>query len=55
MLGVLAACAQLENCVPGGGFAARPDYRPLTKFERRGQALGHGVHDLLFRRREGAA
>ena len=52
MLEVLAACPLLENASPGGGYAARPDYRPLTKFERRGQALGHGVHDLLFRRRD---
>lgn len=33
------------------GFAARPAYRPLTKFERRGLGLGHGVWDLVFRRR----
>jgi tRNA (guanine-N7-)-methyltransferase len=32
------------------GFASRPDYRPLTKFERRGLARGHGVRDLIFRR-----
>jgi tRNA (guanine-N7-)-methyltransferase len=34
-----------------GGFAPRPDYRPLTKFEARGLALGHRVWDLRFRRR----
>ncbi len=34
-----------------GGFAPRPFYRPLTKFERRGIGLGHGVWDLVFRRR----
>ena len=33
------------------GFAPRPDYRPLTKFENRGLKLGHGVWDLVFRRR----
>ena len=33
------------------GFALRPEYRPLTKFERRGLNLGHGVWDLLFERR----
>ena len=33
------------------GFAPRPSYRPLTKFEARGLALGHGVWDLCFRRR----
>jgi tRNA (guanine-N7-)-methyltransferase len=32
------------------GFAPRPDYRPLTKFEARGLRLGHGVRDLVFRR-----
>ncbi len=32
-------------------FAQRPDYRPRTKFEMRGLALGHGVWDVLFRRR----
>ncbi len=31
-------------------YAPRPDYRPLTGFERRGLTLGHGVWDLIFRR-----
>ena len=30
------------------GFAIRPDYRPITKFENRGLKLGHGVWDLMF-------
>jgi tRNA (guanine-N7-)-methyltransferase len=33
------------------GFAVRPDYRPLTKFEQRGLKLGHGVWDIVFARR----
>ena len=33
------------------GYAPRPAYRPLTKFESRGMKLGHGVWDLVFRRR----
>jgi tRNA (guanine-N7-)-methyltransferase len=33
------------------GFAPRPAHRPLTKFERRGLKLGHGVWDIVFRRR----
>lgn len=33
------------------GFAPRPDYRPLTKFESRGLKLGHGVWDVVFRAR----
>ncbi|MCP4407342.1 MAG: tRNA (guanosine(46)-N7)-methyltransferase TrmB [Gammaproteobacteria bacterium] len=32
-------------------FIERPDYRPQTKFERRGIRLGHGVWDLKFQRR----
>jgi len=32
------------------GFAPRPEFRPLTKFERRGERLGHGVWDLLYER-----
>jgi len=52
MLVVLtAADALFENSAGPGAFAPRPDDRPLTKFERRGQRLGHGVWDLLFRRR----
>ena len=49
MLEVLAAQPQLENTA--GNFAARPHYRPLTKFENRGLKLGHGVWDLVFRKR----
>ena len=33
------------------GFAPRPDYRPLTKFENRGLRLGHGVWDVIFRKK----
>jgi tRNA (guanine-N7-)-methyltransferase len=51
MLEVLSAEPLLENCDPQGHFSPRPDLRPLTKFEHRGLTLGHGVRDLLFRRR----
>jgi tRNA (guanine-N7-)-methyltransferase len=50
MLVVLAAEPSLVNAA-GGGFAARPQARPLTKFEQRGLALGHGVRDLVFAKR----
>jgi tRNA (guanine-N7-)-methyltransferase len=33
------------------GFAPRPPHRPVTKFERRGLAAGHRIHDLIYRRR----
>jgi len=49
MLAVLGAEPTLENTA--ADYAPRPDYRPVTKFERRGLRLGHGVWDLLFKRR----
>ncbi|PXW95271.1 tRNA (guanine-N(7)-)-methyltransferase [Sphaerotilus hippei] len=51
MLEVLSAETSLENTAEG--YAPRPEYRPLTKFENRGLKLGHGVWDLVFRRRAG--
>ncbi len=51
MMGVLRAEPLLVNTSDeANGFAAKPDYRPLTKFENRGLKLGHGVWDLVFRR-----
>jgi tRNA (guanine-N7-)-methyltransferase len=49
MLDVLSAEPLLVNTADG--YAPRPAHRPETKFERRGTALGHGVWDLVFRRR----
>ncbi|HYF42436.1 MAG TPA: tRNA (guanosine(46)-N7)-methyltransferase TrmB [Ramlibacter sp.] len=49
MLQVLGAEPQLRNTAEG--FAPKPDYRPLTKFENRGVKLGHGVWDLVFVKR----
>ncbi len=55
MLEVLSAEPLLQNTVdpkgPSGGYAPKPHYRPLTKFENRGIKLGHGVWDLVFTRR----
>jgi len=49
MLEVLQAEPALANTA--NGYAPRPAYRPLTKFETRGLKLGHGVWDLVFKRR----
>ncbi len=49
ILEVLSAEPLLANTAEG--YAPRPDYRPLTKFENRGIRLGHGVWDLVFTRR----
>jgi tRNA (guanine-N7-)-methyltransferase len=54
MLAVLGADTLLENTALDAGmagYAPKPDYRPLTKFENRGLKLGHGVWDLVFRRK----
>ena len=48
MLEVLSAEPALDNTAEG--YAPRPPWRPLTKFETRGLKLGHGVWDLVFRR-----
>ncbi len=50
MLAVLSAEPALVNA-GGAGFAPRPASRPLTKFEQRGLARGHGVRDLVFAKR----
>ena len=52
MLEVLLAEPQLANeSQREDGYSDKPSYRPLTKFENRGLRLGHGVWDLVFRRR----
>lgn len=48
MLEVLRGEPLLTNTAEG--YAPRPEYRPLTKFEQRGLRLGHGVWDVVFRR-----
>ncbi|MGC8518077.1 MAG: tRNA (guanosine(46)-N7)-methyltransferase TrmB [Steroidobacteraceae bacterium] len=48
MLTVLAAETRLRNLSPTGTFVSRPEERAATRFERRGERLGHGVWDLDF-------
>jgi tRNA (guanine-N7-)-methyltransferase len=49
MLAVLSADTSFQNTCEG--FAPRPEFRPLTKFENRGLRLGHGVWDVIFKKR----
>jgi tRNA (guanine-N7-)-methyltransferase len=49
ILEVLSGEPALENTA--AGYAPRPDYRPPTKFEQRGLRLGHGVWDIIVRRK----
>ncbi|MGW3498768.1 tRNA (guanosine(46)-N7)-methyltransferase TrmB [Streptomyces sp. NPDC001020] len=50
MLEVLTAHPDFENTQADGGYAPRPGFRPLTRFEGQGLDKGHVVNDLLFRR-----
>ena len=48
MMEVMMAAEGFHNQAEDFCFSARPEYRPTTKFEKRGERLGHGVWDLLF-------
>lgn len=50
MVEVMSGSTAFRNCAASGAFVPRPEYRPVTKFEQRGQRLGHGVWDLLYER-----
>ncbi|MCD9903110.1 tRNA (guanosine(46)-N7)-methyltransferase TrmB [Streptomyces sp. MT29] len=50
MLEVLTAHPRFANTAADGGYAPRPAFRPLTRFEGQGLDKGHVVHDLLFAR-----
>ncbi|MHA7880876.1 MAG: tRNA (guanosine(46)-N7)-methyltransferase TrmB [Saccharospirillum sp.] len=52
MLAVMEAAPGFSNQVgPGQYLPERPAHRPQTKYERRGERLGHGVWDLVFERK----
>ena len=48
MMAVMSAQTQFSNSAGANEFSKRPEYRPKTKFEKRGEKLGHGVWDLIF-------
>ena len=51
MMEVMEAAEGFSNIAGAGNFQdGRPAHRPVTKFERRGQKLGHGVWDLIYRK-----
>lgn len=51
MLTVGNQCAGLKSLSADNSFVLRPQFRPPTRFERRGQRLGHGVWDLAYIKR----
>lgn len=52
ILAVINEISGYRNLSVDGAYIPRPASRPLTKFEQRGQRLGHGVWDLMFERIE---
>ena len=50
MLEVLATSPAFENRSPTGDWCEKPAWRPVTKYQRRGERLGHEVRDLVFER-----
>lgn len=50
MLRVMNKSEGFENTAGKDQYLPRPEYRPVTKFEKRGQRLGHGVWDLIFKK-----
>jgi len=50
MLEVCNDCVRLRSQSEDGTFVPRPQFRPPTRFERRGARLGHGVWDLAYTR-----
>lgn len=51
ILEALSAIPELENTAADKACIQRPAYRPLTKFEQRGRYLGHGVWEILVKKR----
>ena len=50
MVEVMRAAPGFVNTADNGDYVPRPKVRPHTKFEARGERLGHGVWDLIYRR-----
>ncbi|WP_432471575.1 tRNA (guanosine(46)-N7)-methyltransferase TrmB [Amphritea sp. HPY] len=52
MMEVMSAAPGYSNSAGEGQFSPQPEWRPVTKFQKRGERLGHGVWDLMFERTE---
>ena len=50
MLEVMHNSRDFKNLAPDGKSCLKPEWRPVTKYEKRGERLGHSVFDLVFRR-----
>ncbi len=52
MMEVMSAAEGYQNAAGEGAYSPQPEWRPVTKFQKRGERLGHGVWDLMFERTE---
>ncbi|MCV6589191.1 MAG: tRNA (guanosine(46)-N7)-methyltransferase TrmB [Marinobacterium sp.] len=52
MMEVMSAAEGYTNAAGEGLYSPQPQWRPVTKFQKRGERLGHGVWDLMFERTE---
>ena len=50
MMEVMLEAPGYENIVGKNQYHPRPEFRPLTKFEKRGENLGHGGWDMIFKK-----
>jgi tRNA (guanine-N7-)-methyltransferase len=49
MMEVMEVAPGYENLAGKGEFSPQPDFRPVTKFQKRGEGKGHGVWDLMYK------
>lgn len=52
MMEVMSAAEGYKNKMGDGQYSPQPEWRPVTKFQRRGEKLGHGIWDLMFEKTE---
>lgn len=50
MMDVMTEAEGYKNKAGEGVYSPQPEWRPVTKFQKRGERLGHGVWDLMFER-----
>ena len=50
MMEVMSAAPGYRNVAGEDQYSPQPEWRPVTKFQKRGERLGHGVWDLMFER-----
>lgn len=48
MLEVMEVAPGFRNQAGPGEYSPQPDFRPVTKFQKRGEGKGHGVWDLIY-------